>query len=320
VAVSLAIAPNGNGVMRMYVDGRLDQDATFTIAEGMVIEAPSFAIGAWNNGGAGNVQRYFDGFMRDVRVVNGVLSSAEIAALATARPRTVSGEVVTGHEVLTIAANNVALAMGIDNLADPISFARSVGLLTADDELRYRLDTGSAMDLSAPMTRQEYARVIERMVEILRRHNIHLTVDAAQRRDLLNPMRPQQALGTHSIATTLSVFLDQRDVRVISRSGMTAAFDLGLLSPLTFEETQVFFVPSARDALTMSDADVAARNASARESIMEEALQREWFEAASRVRQGIDMGETVGFFAAPNDFVTSADIEALYEIFPILSR
>jgi len=252
----------------------------------------------------------------------------------------------TVYSILAIA---IGESIGRDVTDDPLEFAQTnrIGLITARDMLRYRLETagdnfnrlgtGRTFDWNAPITRQEYAIAVERMVHVLRSFNIELI---AEHTILPYGARPQLS-GTegivrlegnapltseHGIGATSSQFRDNVSQFRIGRVGVVGRQDVNagggrrlgefedghevrgsarvaIMSALNWG----LLAPKTFDELTNQEAIERALTRGARQGVNQEgAVERQVV---------LDRG----LFAAPNDNLTVGELVALDEAFLNLS-
>ena len=248
--------------------------------------------------------------------------------------------VLTRRAVYTIAANFIAESIGT-TITNPLAFAQevSIGLLTANDRTRYLLETGRPFDLDSPITRQEYALIIDRMLNILRRFNIDLIRESASdellvvrggvQSQLTNTDRGigiiQSRAATLTGIGTMSAsfhynpgagrlqdirwYADADSIRGSARYAMENILQLGVLEPKTFEEKQIFYshIPSL-DIITNRFEEISAEEFEARNE-----AARARFEAIllSRSRSGHQIDLERSLFTAPNDLLTVAELDVL---------
>ena len=248
--------------------------------------------------------------------------------------------VLTRRDVYTIAANFIAESIGA-TVTNPLTFAQevSIGLLTANDRTRYLLETGRPFDLEAPITRQEYALIIDRMMNILRRFNIDLIREAGSGELLVvrGGVQSQLTLTDRGIgimasraSTTggigtmsgafhynpgagrlqgLNWYADTDSVRGSARHAMVNMLNLGVLAPKTFAEKQVFYSHTPTfDFASDRFLDITAEEFEARNE-----AARARFEAIllSMSRGGHQIDLERSLFTAPNDLLTVAELDVL---------
>jgi len=111
---------------------------------------------------------------------------ADDAAVTTAAPTdSDSQEFVTTGEIYSDLALFIAYVATSGNAfeqasADPLAYASKTGLLTESDKTRYRLETGKEFDFDAPITRQDYAIAVERMMRVFKKFGIELVQNTAE--------------------------------------------------------------------------------------------------------------------------------------------
>ena len=283
---------------------------------------------------------YYEDYEDAVINGNGYYYAEEEAEADESAAPIVEEIVLTRRVVYTIAANFIAESIGA-TVTSPLAFAQevSIGLLTANDRTRYLLETGRQFDLDSPITRQEYALIIDRMLNILRRFNIDLIREATSAELLvvrggvqnqltltdrgLGIMASRAAtasgIGTMSGAfhynpgagrlQDIRWYADADSVRGSARYAMENMLQLGVLSPKTFEEKQIFYshVPSF-DIIADRFEEITAEEFDARNE-----AARARFETIllSRSRSGHQIDLERSLFTAPNDLLTIAELDIL---------
>jgi hypothetical protein len=221
-----------------------------------------------------------------------------------------------------------------------------LGLFTGADTLRYTLETGRRFDVSAPATRQEYAFIIESMVNILRRLGVDL-----ERTDVSAPltaleqglgiMKPRAPIGNRDerlqgiggtsaefrnnigegIQRPIDAFADSQEIRGSARRAMEFALNWGILNPKTFAEKEIFLTGAIRDengaVVNLTEEEFAELNEAAR-------LRAERLALGGAIHDNITLIPSErGLFTAPNDLVTIDDLlmlEAAFRTIPVDNR
>jgi hypothetical protein len=245
----------------------------------------------------------------------------------------VDGEVLSVRTVYSILAIAIAESTGSEVPANPIGFAQTVGLIDATDMLRYRLETGRAFDWDAPITRQEYAIAVDRMVHVLRRFGIGLMFDTTASpsgiRQQLNSTEGIVRLegnapltSEHGIGSTSSQFRDNVSEFRVGRTGSVGNQDVNAGSGRRlgeFEdghEVRGSARVSIMSALNWGALSPKSFDELTNEDAIERAVER------GRRQQAVAERQVVldrGLFAAPNDNLTVGELVALDEAFLNLS-
>jgi hypothetical protein len=254
--------------------------------------------------------------------------------------------IITLGDIYAVAAVNVSVYANAyeECLADPIAYAEKAGLITTNDMIRYKLETGYAFDYATPVTRQEYAFIINRMFHILKRFGVEIRQDTSTqslgsrvensgigRVESFSQVTSDKGIGstltrTNAFVDTVEAIgiggvagnreagdanrtlfnADSGEIRGSVRGAFFNMINLGILSPKTFEEKQIFFVedPKAKDEDKVKTAEeFEAKNEAARDR----------FIAYIELRnQQIILNDNV--FLAPNDFLTMEELLVLDEI------
>jgi len=255
-----------------------------------------------------------------------------------------SREFVTTGEVFSDLALFIAYVATSGNAfeeaaADPLAYASKTGLLTASDKNRYRLETGKEFDFDAPITRQDYAIAIERMMRVFKKFGIELVQNTAeQSRDSMlenngigriesfSPTTSALGIGVMPYEDKSNVgfgglrdvrgssvvasdertgqgadtFTDGTEIRGSAREAVALAVTLRALDPKNFAEKQVFFVEDPRAEVRLTAEEFEIKNAEAKSR----------FEARMKLsNQQVILDK--GVFIAPNDLVTLEEYENL---------
>ena len=249
----------------------------------------------------------------------------------------ISGEMtITRRDVYTIAANFIADSIGTTT-TNPLAFAQevSIGLLTANDRTRYFLETGREFDLDTPITRQEYALIIDRMMNILRRFNIDLIRNEENGELLIvrGGVQSQLTLTDRGIgiiqsrASTISGigtmsasfhyntgagrlqginwYADADSVRGSARHAIVNMLNLGVLAPKTFEEKQIFYSHTP----TLNLIEYRFEYLSAEEFEARNQAARDRFEMIFFADGRVNLERSR--FTAPNDLLTIDELNIL---------
>lgn len=164
------------------------------------------------------------------------------------------------------------ITVDIDNPENLLTYAKAIGLLTVNDTAQYRKNFKKDFDLTAPATRQEYAVIIERFLNILRINGIQFAIPKAVSSSTSvakgsgngNGTSTNIGGGNSGANLTIDYYKDYGDLAGYAQKAFSSALMIGFLDVKRYEETKTvklkslasidksyFLAPN--DIITLSD-------------------------------------------------------------------
>lgn len=260
------------------------------------------------------------------------------------------GDTITVGMVYLFAAEQIANVSNSAEalIADPNAYIEKCGLLTQIDKVRYYMETGYKFDYDAPITRQEYAIIIDRMFNILKKYGIEMVQNTEQQYLGSNieqkqgigriesfssatseygigvmPYYEQRNVGVGAISSnnvhtdvsansynrqTLNTYTDGSEVRGSARNAVAEMFSLGFLKPKSFADKQIFFIQDPK-AKAEEKVEIYSDEFYAKNEAAKERLSNYY------IKRNQQVVLEKGLFIAPYDIVTQEELEDLITIF-----
>ncbi|MCL2774647.1 MAG: SGNH/GDSL hydrolase family protein [Oscillospiraceae bacterium] len=164
------------------------------------------------------------------------------AVMAAYMTQYIPTENVKGMENVTLDAQSMDASM----MASLMLYAKSVGLLTNDDMGQYNLLFKKKFDLNAPATRQEYAYILDRMINILSVQGINFAVPKPVSSSASVAKGSGNGAGTSSNIgggdngnnLTIDYYVDYQDLSGYAQKAFSFALSIGALQVKKYSDTK----------------------------------------------------------------------------------